>query len=182
MTPRSTDFALALLGLVLFAPLIFFAGLAVVLESAGPVFFRQVRIGKHGKPFVIYKLRTMYTQTCGDALSPKKHGDPRITRVGAFLRKTSLDELPQLLNVLLGDMSLVGPRPAMKMIVDTYTVSQRRRLAVTPGITGLWQISADRCAQIHERIEYDLYYIEHCNIFLDLAVLLHTVFFALRGI
>ncbi len=182
ITKRTLDLTLAFIALVLFAPLIGLAGLAVVLESPGPVFFRQVRIGKHGKPFMIYKLRTMYAQTCGDALSPKKHGDPRITRVGALLRKTSLDELPQLLNVLLGEMSLVGPRPEMKMIVDTYTQAQRRRLAVTPGITGLWQISADRCAQIHERIEYDLYYIEHRNTFLDLAVLLHTVFFAIRGI
>jgi exopolysaccharide biosynthesis polyprenyl glycosylphosphotransferase len=182
MTKRSIDLVLATIALILFAPLIAIAGIAIKVESEGPVFFRQVRIGRDGKEFKIWKLRTMYTKACGDALSPKKHGDPRITRVGAFLRKTSLDELPQLLNVLLGEMSLVGPRPEMKMIVDGYTRPQRRRLAATPGITGLWQISADRCFQIHERIEYDLYYIEHRNTFLDLAVLLHTVFFAVRGI
>ncbi len=182
MTKRVVDVLLSAFFLILFAPLIALAGAAIVYESKGPVFFRQIRIGKHGRPFLIFKLRTMHTNVCGDAPSPKQHGDPRITRVGRLLRKTSLDELPQLLNVLMGDMSLVGPRPEMKMIVDEYTRAQRRRLAVTPGITGLWQISADRCFQIHERIEYDLYYIEHRNTFLDLAVLLHTVFFAIRGI
>ena len=182
MTKRVFDVLLSTLFIILFAPLLAMAGAAILSESKGPVFFRQIRIGKDGRPFTIYKLRTMRTEVCGDALSPKKHGDTRITRVGRFLRKTSLDELPQLLNVLMGDMSLVGPRPEMKMIVDEYTRAQRRRLAVTPGITGLWQISADRCFQIHDRIEYDLYYIEHRNTFLDLAVLLHTVFFAIRGI
>ncbi len=179
---RIFDIAVASVALVLFAPVLLLAAIAIKQESEGPVFFVQTRIGRHGRPFPIYKLRTMYSKMCGDALSPKKQGDPRITRVGAFLRKSSLDELPQLLNVLRGDMSLVGPRPEMKMIVDAYTPSQRKRLAVTPGITGLWQISADRGFQIHERIEYDLYYIEHRNMFLDLAVVLHTAIFAVHGI
>ena len=133
MTKRILDLGLATIAVIVFAPVIAVAGIAIVSESAGPVFFRQIRIGKAGRPFLIYKLRTMYATAGGDALSPKKHGDPRITRVGAFLRKTSLDELPQLLNVLLCEMSLVGPRPEMKILVDTYTPPQRRRLAVHSG-------------------------------------------------
>jgi exopolysaccharide biosynthesis polyprenyl glycosylphosphotransferase len=168
--------------LVLLSPVFLIATVAIRLESEGPALFVQTRMGKQGKPFSIFKLRTMYTKMCGDALSPKKQGDPRITRVGQVLRKTSLDELPQLFNVLRGEMSLVGPRPEMKMIVETYTPAQRKRLAVVPGITGLWQLSADRAFQIHDRIEYDLYYIEHRNMFLDLAVMLHTLIFAVRGI
>ena len=179
---RLLDLLLSSILLVLVSPILVGASVAIRLESEGPALFVQTRIGKHGRPFPIYKLRTMYTKMCGDALSPKREGDPRITRVGYWLRKTSLDELPQLLNVLRGEMSLVGPRPEMKMIVEGYTPSQRKRLAVTPGITGLWQISADRRFQIHDRIEYDLYYIEHRNVFLDFAVMLHTLIFAVRGI
>jgi exopolysaccharide biosynthesis polyprenyl glycosylphosphotransferase len=179
---RLFDLVGGLAALVLLSPVLAAAALAIKLDSEGPVLFVQTRMGKNGKPFPIYKLRTMYSKMCGDALSPKKAGDPRITRVGQFLRKSSLDELPQLLNVLRGEMSLVGPRPEMKMIVEAYTPAQRKRLAVTPGITGLWQISADRRFQIHDRIEYDLYYIEHRNMFLDFAVMLHTLIFAVRGI
>ncbi len=179
---RLFDLVAGTTALILLSPVLLVAALAIKLDSEGPVLFMQTRMGKHGKPFPIYKLRTMYTKMCGDALSPKKEGDPRITRVGQFLRKTSVDELPQLLNVLRGEMSLVGPRPEMKMIVEAYTPAQRKRLAVTPGITGLWQISADRRFQIHDRIEYDLYYIEHRNMFLDFAVMLHTLIFAVRGI
>jgi lipopolysaccharide/colanic/teichoic acid biosynthesis glycosyltransferase len=102
--------------------------------------------------------------------------------VGRFLRKTSFDELPQLLNVLQGSMSLVGPRPEMPFIVEQYTERHRRRLQVKPGLTGLWQLSGDRAFLIHENIEYDLYYIQHRNFFMDLAVLLHTAIFAMRGI
>jgi lipopolysaccharide/colanic/teichoic acid biosynthesis glycosyltransferase len=179
---RIVDLVLGVVALVLVSPILLCAGIAIKLDSEGPVCFRQTRVGKHGKPFTIYKLRTMYTEMCGDALSPTTLGDPRITRVGQLLRKTSLDELPQLFNVLRGDMSLVGPRPEMKMIVDSYTPMQRKRLDVTPGITGLWQLSADRQFQIHDRIEYDLYYIEYRNLFLDVAVMLHTLIFAVRGI
>ncbi len=179
---RLFDLVFSSLALLFLSPVLLCAAVAIRAESEGPALFVQTRMGKHGKPFPIYKLRTMYSKMCGDALSPKKQGDPRITRVGYWLRKTSLDELPQLLNVLRGEMSLVGPRPEMKMIVDAYTPAQRKRLNVTPGITGLWQISADRRFQIHDRIEYDLYYIEHRNMFLDFAVMLHTLIFAVRGI
>jgi len=179
---RVFDLVLGSLALVVLSPVLLGAALVIRLESEGPAIFVQTRVGKHGKLFSIYKLRTMHTRMCGDALSPKQGGDPRITRVGQLLRRSSLDELPQLLNVLRGEMSLVGPRPEMKMIVEGYTPMQRKRLVVTPGITGLWQISADRRFQIHDRIEYDLYYIEHRNMFLDLAVIMHTLIFAVRGI
>jgi len=130
----------------------------------------------------MYKLRTMYTDAQPYDFSPRDSTDPRITRIGKFLRKTSLDELPQLLNVLEGKMSLVGPRPEMPFIVAQYTERHRQRLHVKPGLTGLWQLSGDRAFCIHENIEYDLYYIQHRNLFMDLAILLHTSIFAMRGI
>jgi lipopolysaccharide/colanic/teichoic acid biosynthesis glycosyltransferase len=124
----------------------------------------------------------MYTDASGSDYSPQTQNDPRITRFGRFLRRTSLDELPQLLNVLQGSMSLVGPRPEMPFIVNEYGDKERQRLQVKPGLTGLWQLSGDRAFLIHENIEYDLYYIQHRNLFMDLAVLLHTSIFAMRGI
>jgi len=114
--------------------------------------------------------------------SPQSPNDPRITRVGRFLRRTSLDELPQLLNVLQGSMSLVGPRPEMPFIVESYSDKHRQRLCIKPGLTGLWQLSGDRAFLIHENLEYDLYYIQNRNVFMDLAILLHTSIFATRGI
>jgi lipopolysaccharide/colanic/teichoic acid biosynthesis glycosyltransferase len=131
---------------------------------------------------LMFKFRTMYTEAPTYAHSPKEPDDRRITRLGRLLRRTSLDELPQLLNVLLGNMSLVGPRPEMPFIVDTYTDRDSQRLQVKPGITGLWQLSGDRNYLIHENIEYDLYYIKHRNFFMDIAILLHTTIFAMRGI
>jgi lipopolysaccharide/colanic/teichoic acid biosynthesis glycosyltransferase len=124
----------------------------------------------------------MYTNASPYDYSPIEPTDPRITRVGKFLRRTSLDELPQLLNVLLGQMSLVGPRPEMPFIVQHYTDRERQRLEVKPGITGLWQLSGDRAYLIHQNVEYDLYYLQHRNFFMDLAIILHTSVFAMRGI
>ena len=115
-------------------------------------------------------------------VNPIDISDPRITRVGRFLRKISLDELPQIINVIKGNMSLVGPRPEMPFIVEKYNEIQRERLKVTPGITGLWQLSGDRKKAIHENLDYDLYYIRNVSFFLDLAILIETVFFAFRGI
>ena len=108
--------------------------------------------------------------------------DSRITKVGRLLRRTSLDELPQLLNVLRGEMTLVGPRPEMPFIVEKYTPRQRARLQVVPGITGLWQLSADRAFEIHENLDYDIYYLRFRNFFMDLAILVHTALFAMRGV
>ena len=132
--------------------------------------------------FNLYKFRTMRIDAPKYGLHPANVDDPRITRIGRWLRRTSLDELPQLINVLKGEMSLVGPRPEMPFIVESYNDNQRQRLEVTPGLTGLWQLSADRSFLIHENIQYDLYYIRHRNFFMDMAILLHTVVFAMKGV
>jgi lipopolysaccharide/colanic/teichoic acid biosynthesis glycosyltransferase len=124
----------------------------------------------------------MYDDAPRYSHSPRAGADPRITPLGRLLRSSSLDELPQLLNVLLGHMSLVGPRPEMPFIVQGYDRQQWQRLRVKPGMTGLWQLSADRDSPIHENLEYDLYYVRHRSIFLDLSIMLHTCIFAARGI
>ena len=167
---------------VLGSPLLLLIALVIKIDSRGTILFRQQRVGRNGKQFSMYKFRTMHANAAPYDYSPDSPGDPRITRMGKFLRRTSLDELPQLFNVLGGDMSLVGPRPEMAFIVEHYTERQRQRLEVKPGITGLWQLSGDRVFQIHENVEYDLYYIQHRNFFMDLAILLHTSVFAMRGI
>ena len=182
MAKRVLDFIGSLVLIALGAPLFLLLALLITLDSPGPVFFRQERVGKNGKSFLMYKFRSMKTSASQYDYSPRESGDPRITRLGKFLRKTSLDELPQLFNVLEGSMSLVGPRPEMPFIVEQYTRQHRHRLEVKPGLTGLWQLSGDRNFLIHENIEYDMYYIRHRNFFMDLAILLHTTIFAMRGI
>jgi exopolysaccharide biosynthesis polyprenyl glycosylphosphotransferase len=164
------------------SPLFLLLAILIKLDSKGPALFRQERVGLNGRRFRMFKFRTMYTEAPAYACSPRKSDDPRITRLGRFLRRTSIDELPQLLNVLLGNMSLVGPRPEMPFIVETYNERHSQRLHVKPGITGLWQLSGDRNYLIHENIEYDLYYIKNRNFFMDIAILLHTCIFAMRGI
>jgi exopolysaccharide biosynthesis polyprenyl glycosylphosphotransferase len=151
-------------------------------DSRGPIFFHQDRIGRDGRPFDLLKFRTMHTWSPKYHRSPTTDCDPRITRVGRFLRRLSVDELPQLLNVLKGDMSLVGPRPEMPFIVDQYNDAAWARLAVRPGITGLWQISRARSLPIHHNLQYDLFYIERQNIFLDAAILIRTFGAVVRGI
>jgi exopolysaccharide biosynthesis polyprenyl glycosylphosphotransferase len=168
--------------LIFSAPLWLVAALAVKLGSPGPVIFRQERVGMNGRVFQMLKFRSMYVDAAKYDRSPEDSADPRITKTGQFLRKTSLDELPQLWNVLRGDMSLVGPRPEMPHIVDGYSAQERIRLSVPQGLTGIWQLSADRKFAIHESIEYDIYYIENRGFFIDLAVLVHTLIFAMKGI
>ena len=179
---RISDFVGALALLTLTLPVWVVIAILLRLDSPGPILFSQMRIGRGGKPFRLYKFRSMYVEAPKYALHPQEADDPRITKVGRFLRRTSLDELPQLLNVLKGDMSLVGPRPEMPFIVEQYNERHRQRLDVIPGITGLWQLSADRAFLIHENILYDLYYIRHRSFFLDLAILLHTIVFAMKGV
>src|SRR5690606_26694581 len=132
----------------------------IKLDSEGPVVFKQKRVGLHGKEFSFYKFRTMKVDAPKYAHTPQDSSDPRITRVGRWLRRMSLDELPQLFNVFRGDMSLVGPRPEMPFIVEKYSALEKQRLEAKPGITGLWQISTFRGAPIHDHIEYDLFYLE----------------------
>src|SRR5207248_5747904 len=148
-------------------PLMLCLALAIYIESGRPALFVQTRIGKNGRPFNLYKFRTMRVDASAYDYSPVTPEDPRITRIGRWLRRISFDELPQLLNVIRGDMSLVGPRPEMPFIVQQYTPLERHRLPVSPGITGLWQLSADRAFLIHENIEYDLYYLRNQNFCMD---------------
>ena len=182
LSKRLCDFLGAVGLTVLGSPIFLLLALIIKLDSRGPALFCQERVGQNGKPFNMFKFRTMHASAAPYEYSPSVPTDPRITRIGKFLRRTSLDELPQLLNVLLGQMSLVGPRPEMPFIVQQYTDRERQRLEVKPGITGLWQLSGDRAYLIHQNVEYDLYYLQHRNFFMDLAIILHTSVFAMRGI
>lgn len=179
---RAFDFTAAAVLLLLLSPLLVAIAVLVRLDSAGPALFRQQRVGRHGKPFQVYKFRTMHVSAPAYSKSPTASCDARITHLGRLLRRSSLDELPQLLNVLKGEMSLVGPRPEMPFLAEAYSARHRQRLQVLPGITGLWQLSADRAFLIHENIQYDLYYIRHRSFFMDIAILLHTLVFAMRGV
>jgi len=179
---RGLDLFLAVFLILLTMPMWLVAAVMVKVSSKGPVFFRQHRTGQSGRPFVMLKFRSMYVEVPKYGRSPESTNDSRVTPAGRFLRRTSLDELPQLLNVIKGDMSLVGPRPEMPFITDAYTALERRRLSVPQGLTGLWQLSGDRRFSIHDAIEYDLYYIENRGMFLDVAILLHTLFFAMKGL
>jgi exopolysaccharide biosynthesis polyprenyl glycosylphosphotransferase len=182
LTKRVFDILCAGFLLILFGPILFGIAIWVCLDSPGPALFYQTRVGQNGRTFKMFKFRSMRTDAPQYQNSPMDSSDHRITGAGRFLRRTSLDEVPQLLNVLLGDMSLVGPRPEMPFIVECYTEQLRQRLHVIPGITGLWQLSADRRFQIHENLQYDLYYIQNRNFLMDIAILIHTAFFAMNGI
>ena len=179
---RLFDVVISAVILLLTMPVWVAVGLWVRLSSPGPIFFRQTRIAQEGRPFEMLKFRSMYVTAPKYGVSPDSATDPRVTPAGRFLRKSSLDELPQLLNVLKGDMSLVGPRPEMPFIVEGYTHHEHPRLLVPQGMTGFWQLSADRKLAIHERMEYDLYYLEQKGFFFDLAILVHTALFAMKGI
>lgn len=178
---RLLDLLLGLIALTLSSPVFLVAALMIKLDSKGPVFYRQTRVGKHGAPFRMYKFRTMFTHLSGDAFAPRDETDPRITRVGRYLRRYSLDELPQLLNVLSGEMSMVGPRPEMPFIVEQYGPLERERLRAKPGITGLWQISYARTEEIHKNLDYDIYYVENRSLLLDVVILFLTVFAVVKG-
>ena len=172
---RPLDLALAGVLLVVTAPLLALVALAIKLESRGPVFYRQRRVGKDGRPFELLKLRTMVpgAESMGAGIYVLE-GDPRITRVGRLLRRFSLDELPNLVNVVRGDLALVGPRPTVQEQVDHYTERQRRRLEVKPGITGWAQINGRTSLPWPERIELDVWYVEHRSLRLDLRILART--------
>ena len=172
---RLADTVIAGAALVLTSPLVGLAALAVKLEDRGPVLYRQTRVGKDGVDFELLKLRTMIVgaehRGAGFAVD---RGDARITRVGRLLRRTSLDELPQLWNVVRGDMSFIGPRPTLRYQVDKYTPRQRRRLEVKPGITGWAQIHGRAALPWADRIELDVWYVEHRSPAVDLKILLRT--------
>ena len=183
---RTMDVVVALVGLILLFPLFLLIGLMIRIDSPGSVLFRQIRVGKDEQLFACYKFRSMregaeqekdklLDQNEADGPIFKIRNDPRITSVGRFLRRTSLDELPQLINVLMGHMSLVGPRPAPPSEVQRYQPWHKRRLEVAPGITGLWQVSGRSELTFDEMVLLDLYYIENWSPALDLQILLRTV-------
>jgi lipopolysaccharide/colanic/teichoic acid biosynthesis glycosyltransferase len=179
---RALDVVVAGAALGLSAPVLGLAALLIRLESPGHPIYRQRRVGRDGRAFEVYKLRTMVAgaEGMGAGLAVDE-GDDRITRVGAVLRRTSIDELPNLVNVLRGEMSLVGPRPTVQVQVDQYTERQRGRLAAAPGITGWAQVNGRASLPWHERIELDLWYVEHASLLLDLRVLLLSARMVLGG-
>ncbi|GJG86411.1 hypothetical protein tb265_15920 [Gemmatimonadetes bacterium T265] len=178
---RAFDVGAAALLAVLTAPVWLLAAAAIRADSPGPVLFAQERVGRDGRRFRIWKFRTMRADAPPYARSPGD-ADPAVTRVGRLLRPAGLDELPQLYNVLRGEMRLVGPRPEMPFIVDRYTPLERERLRATPGITGLWQLCGDRSRPMHEQLEYDLAYAACASAALDARILVGTAARALRAL
>jgi lipopolysaccharide/colanic/teichoic acid biosynthesis glycosyltransferase len=181
LTKRSCDVVGSTILLAALLPLGLMVAISIKFDSPGSVFFRHYRIGKNGKQFILWKFRSMKADVPRYGIHPQSAADMRLTRVGRLIRRLSIDELPQLINVLRGEMSFVGPRPEMPFIVDRYRPIERKRLAVKPGITGLWQISPDRAFPIHENLQYDLYYIRNRNLLLDGAILLRTLAAVVRG-
>jgi len=179
---RIVDIAFAGIGILVISPFWLIIPLLIKKEDGGPALFSQERVGLNGKKFKIYKFRSMKIDAPKYANCPTVHSDPRITKIGKWLRKTSLDELPQILNIINGDMSLVGPRPEMPFKVDEYNIIERKRLLVKPGLTGLWQVSPYRNSEINHNLEYDFYYIENQSFILDFVILVMTVYFVIRGI
>ena len=173
---RALDIVIAAAALVVLAPLLAVAAVAIRLESRGPVIYRHRRIGRGGEPFELLKLRTMVqgAENMGAGLYIEDR-DSRITRSGRLLRRFSLDELPNLVNVLRGDLAIVGPRPTVSEQVDLYTDHQRRRLEVRPGITGWAQVNGRASLPWPERIELDVWYVQHRSLWLDLRILARTV-------
>jgi lipopolysaccharide/colanic/teichoic acid biosynthesis glycosyltransferase len=176
MAKRAFDLAIAALLVVVLWPLMAIIALAVVLDSPGPALYVSERIGKGGRPFSFYKFRSMVqgADQQGRGLEIE-HADSRITPVGSLLRRTSLDELPQLINILKGEMSLVGPRPTVRSQVERYTLLQRRRLEALPGVAGWAQVNGRNLLSWPQRIELDIWYVDHWSMWLDLRILLLTV-------
>ena len=190
---RFMDIALAITALILGSPVLLLTALIVKITSPGPIIFSQVRVGRYGRHFKFYKFRSMYVDAekrkaellqhneSGDGVIFKMKRDPRITPVGRFIRKFSLDELPQLFNVILGDMSLVGPRPPLPSEVRTYTLEERKRLNITPGITCLWQVSGRSELPFSKQIALDKEYIASRSVWKDFLILLKTIPAILTG-
>ena len=190
---RFMDILLAVLALIIGSPIFLVTALLVKITSPGPIIFSQVRVGKYGRHFKFYKFRSMYIDAearkaellkhneSGDGVIFKMKHDPRITPVGRFIRKFSIDELPQLFNVILGDMSLVGPRPPLPSEVRSYTLEERKRLNITPGITCLWQVSGRSELPFSKQLELDKEYIASRSVWKDFVILLKTIPAILTG-
>ena len=172
---RGFDIFVSLSALIILLPILLVIGLTIRLSSKGPAVFKQQRAGKNGKPFVFYKFRTMKTIVEPFGPSPKSDKDPRLTKVGKFLREYSLDELPQLCNILKGDMSIVGPRPLYLSQMSEWSERQKKRLLVKPGLTGLAQISGRGHITREEKLELDVQYVETVNFLADIKIILVTI-------
>ncbi|MBE6945551.1 MAG: sugar transferase [Ruminococcaceae bacterium] len=190
---RAMDILLAGVGTVIAAPFILLIVLAIKLDSKGPAFYVHNRIGKNGKPLRLYKFRSMYINAdqLFQQFTPEQKAewqenfklreDPRITRVGSFLRRSSLDELPQLLNILQGNLSVVGPRPVVAEELEKYGPNKERFLSVTPGLTGYWQAFTRSDGTYEDRMAMELYYVDHANLWWDIKIILATVGSVLKG-
>ena len=190
---RALDVTGALIGLALLSPLLVLTALAIRLESPGPVLFHQVRVGKRGRPFTMYKFRSMRVTAeaeklalqdaneCAGGVLFKMKRDPRVTRVGQVIRRLSIDELPQLLNILRGDMSIVGPRPALPAEVEKYDPEARKRLQTRPGLTCLWQISGRSELAFSEQVDLDLRYLQARSVGKDISIIVRTVPAVING-
>jgi len=180
-TKRFMDLIMSPVLVVVLAPLMAAIWIILAVTGKGSPVFKQTRVGRYGRKFTLYKFRTMKPEADEYEVAPVAGDDPRVTGIGRMLRKTSLDEIPQLFNVLQGHMSMVGPRPEMDFIVRDYNAWQRRRLDVKPGITGLWQIMGRKDLPLHENLEYDFYYMRNQSVMLDMAILARTVVTVLKG-
>ena len=184
---RISDAILAILGLILLLPIFILIGLAIKIESKGPVFFKHTRIGKNGKIIKIYKFRSMVNnaEQLIQKFTPeqmkeykenyKLTNDPRITRIGNFLRKTSLDELPQLINIIKGELSIIGPRPVVRDELEKYGVNAEKFLSVTPGLTGYWAANGRSDTTYEQRMEMELFYVDNLSLKLDIQVFFKTI-------
>ena len=180
MLKRIFDITLSLFGLIILLPFMLITAIFIKLDSKGPVFFKQLRVTKNGTEFKIFKYRTM--RVGSDKYSQITVGkDDRITKIGSFLRKYKLDEIPQLINVLIGDMSLVGTRPPTLDEYESYTPEQKRRLSFKPGITGLWQVSGRSDTTFEERVIMDSWYIHNWSVWIDIVYLLKTVLVVVKS-
>lgn len=190
MLKRFIDFNLSLLGLIILSPVFLVLMIAIKLDSNGPIFYKHMRIGKDGKSLGVYKFRSMTTkyktfdefyQTLSDEQKKewdenfKLEDDPRITRVGKFLRKSSLDELPQILNILKGEMAIIGPRPVIEEELEKYKNDKEKFLSVLPGLTGYWAVNGRSSTTYQERMAMELYYVNHCSLKLDIKIFFQTI-------
>ena len=174
---RIVDFFIALISLILLLPLFLIIAILIKIDSRGPVFFRYERIGKNGKPFYPYKFRTMAQGAIDKGLGyTVAKNDERITKLGKFLRKWGIDEFPQLINILMGEMSLVGPRPTLRYQVESYNDFEKKRLLVLPGLAGWALIHGRNSLSWEERIKYDVWYIEHWSLWLDIKIIFKTFY------
>ena len=179
---RLFDITISMIGLITTSPILLITAIAIKLESSGPIIFKQERLGLNGKVFKIYKFRSMCVDAEKDGVYEKK-GDPRVTKVGKFIRKTSIDELPQFINILKGEMSLIGPRPALTYhpwSYSEYTEEQKRMFHVRPGVTGWAQVNGRKEVEWPRRIELNVEYVDKMSLYFDLMILFKTIFKVLR--